>query len=323
MRCRSGLWLCTLWLAIAFPAAGADPAPRLAEGDVGTISFPSAGTIVPTGARTPMALKEATVTLTGELRFPDGAGPFPAVILAHGCAGNGYADKTWGPVLRQWGYATFVVDSFGGRRLKEVCGDVSRLYPVQRLPDVYGALRVLVTHPRIAADRVALMGFSHGGIVTVSAATVWARDTFAPEGRPRFRAFFPVYPYCNAGVPEYEAISAPMRIHAGAIDDWTPAAPCVALAERLRANGFDAEALVHANAHHGFDDPFGATTTLPSVINVGACFPRYESILGPSTLPNPWAGCAKKGATVGRNPKAIEAAQAALRAQLESLLAPR
>jgi dienelactone hydrolase len=310
-------------LGAAAAVAATDARQQLSDADAGKITFLSAGSIVKAADRAPMAFRDAPVTLTGELRFPEGAGPFPAVVMAHGCAGIGFSDVTWVPVLLQWGYATFVVDSLGGRRIPSLCDDVSRLFPVQRVPDVYGALRLLATHPKIAADRLALMGWSHGGLVTLSAATAWARDTYAADGKPHFRAFFPFYPYCNAGVPEYDAISAPMRIHIGALDDWTPAKPCSDLAERLRSKGFDAETTVYPDAHHGFDDPFGATTKLPSVANVAACFPKYDSILGPSTLANPWAGCAKRGATVGRKPAAIQAARDALRPQLDELLAKR
>jgi dienelactone hydrolase len=263
------------------------------------------------------------IALTGELRLPQGPGPFPAVILAHGCMGNGYAENTWEPQLRQWGYATFVVDSLGGRRLKEVCREFWKLYAVERVPDVYGALRRLATDPRIDANRIALMGFSHGGITALSAATAWARDTFAAQGQPRFRAFFPVYPYCNAIVPEYDTISAPLRIHAGALDDWTPAAPCERLSTELRRRGFDADTTVHPDAHHAFDAPYGSVVSLPWVTNLAACFPRYLSILGPATVPDPYSACARRGATAGRSPRAIAAMRRVLEAELGMLLAPR
>lgn len=310
------------WLLACSCALAANDLAKLTEADAGKITFLSAGSIEKRG-ESAFEINEKSLTLTGELRFPDGAGPFPAVILMHGCAGLGYAEVTWAPRLRQWGYATFIVDSLGPRRIASLCDDVARLFPVQRVPDAYGALRLLATHPKIAADRIALMGFSHGGILTLSAATIWAQQKFAPNDKVRFRAFFPFYPYCNAIVPEYDEISAPMRVHTGTADDWTPAKPCAALVERLRAKGFDAEIATYADAHHGFDDPFGSVTRLPNVSNVGACTPQYESILGPATKANPWAGCIKRGATVGRNPKAIEAAQETLRKQLEQLLASK
>lgn len=305
----------------ACPVLAADDIKsRLTEKDTGKIVFHSVGSIVRTSDKVAMSLQDTPVKLTGELRFPDGPGPFPAVILAHGCAGKGYGDATWFPALRQWGYATFIVDSLEGRGIVSLCDNVAKLYPVQRVPDVYGALRVLATHPKIAPDRIALMGFSHGGILTISASTQWARETYAPGDSPHFRAFFPVYPYCNSVVPEWEAVSAPVRVHTGALDDWTPAKPCEAWTERLRANGFDAAITVYPDAHHGFDDPFGSVTRLPSAANVGRCTPRFKSILGPSETENPFAGCAKRGATVGRNVNAIKAAQGVVKEQLEALL---
>lgn len=304
--------------SLVAPACAAEPS---AHQDVLRKSFDTAGSIVARGPRDAMELRTESLMLTGELRLPRGAGPFPAVILAHGCMGNGYAEHTWAPQLRDWGFATFVVDSLGGRGLKDVCGDFQKLYAIQRVPDVYGALRSLATEPRIDAGRIALMGFSHGGITTLSAATNWARDAFAPTGQPRFRAFFPVYPYCNAIVPEYEAISAPLRIHAGALDDWTPASPCVSLTAELRRHGFDAGTTVHAGAHHAFDAPFGSVVSLPWVTNLAACFPRYLSILGPSEQPEPYATCIRQGATAGRNTRSIEAMRQVLKGELVTLLA--
>jgi dienelactone hydrolase len=70
------------------------------------------------------------------------------------------------------------------------------------------------------------MSFSHGGRLTLDALTVWAKETFAPLGQPGFRAFLSFYPPCNIVYPERERIAAPLRIHTGELDDWTPAAPC-------------------------------------------------------------------------------------------------
>lgn len=314
---------CAFLLVLLTGAAFAADAPKTALGqnDAGKVYFSTAGSILQAGSRVAMKIQEAPTTLSGDLKFPDGPGPFPAVIFAHGCAGNGYAEKTWTPLLLQWGYATFAVDSFSDRRIwSGICEDVSRLFPVQRIPDVYGALRILASHPKVKPDRIALMGFSHGGIVTMHAATQWAQDTFAAEGRPRFRAYFPIYPYCNPIIPEWEAVTAPVRVHTGALDDWTPAKPCQDWAERLRAKGFDVTVTIYPDAHHAFDDPFGAPVKVPKVINLANCFPKYKSILGPSEEDNPFAKCANRGATVGRNVKAIKTAEVELHTQLDQLV---
>src|SRR2546428_15908 len=55
------------------------------------------------------------VVLAGALRSPSGRGPFPAVILMHGCGGVGNAETGWVSPLRAAGNAAVVVDSFGGR----------------------------------------------------------------------------------------------------------------------------------------------------------------------------------------------------------------
>src|SRR5262245_24930116 len=56
------------------------------------------------------------VALDGYLLKPEGAGPFPAAVLMHGCAGIiPSIDGVWAERLRDWGYATLLVDSFATR----------------------------------------------------------------------------------------------------------------------------------------------------------------------------------------------------------------
>lgn len=289
--------------------------PPPAPDDTGVLSFQTAGTIE--RARGRFQVQAAPATISGELRFPPGRGPFPAIVLAHGCNGNRGVEPNWGEALRSWGYATFVIDSFSGRGLGEVCTNGATLVPLQRVPDAYGALRFVAAHPRIDPGRVALMGFSHGGALAMLASTAWARETYAPAGQPAFRAFFAFYPNCNAAFPERNRVSAPVRIHAGGLDDWTPARPCAELAASLGAAGQDVAIEVYPGAHHAFDQARGAHF-LPKVGNGADCFPQMASILGPVISGSP--SCVKRGATIAGNPEAAAEARRILRAQLNALL---
>lgn len=307
---------CAADAIVTAPAPGPAPAAEAA----GILRIPSAGS-VQRGANGRFFLSDEPVVLSGELRFPDGKGPFPAVILAHGCngLGNGGIERNWGSVLRGWGYATFNVDSFRDRGISEVCTQVGVLTPLQRVPDAYGALRLLAAHPRIDPARIVLMGFSHGGALTMLASTAWAKEAYAPGGAPSFRAFVPFYPNCNGTFPERMRVAAPVRIHTGAADDWTPAQPCAELAASLKAAGQDVEIHVYPGAHHGFDLAPARTLHRPNVNNGADCYPRSPSILGPVSRASV-AGCLKKGATIAGNPSAAGQARENLRVQLGQLM---
>jgi dienelactone hydrolase len=243
----------------------------------------------------------------------------------HGCSGLPTRSvSVWQPLLVSWGYATFVVDSFGGRGLRGVCGNALKLTGAERIPDAYGALALLARHPRIDPHRVALMGFSHGGIATLGAASTWARRRYAPPDGPAFRAFVPFYPYCNAIVPEMsEGVAAPVRLHIGELDDWTPARSCRDLGALARAMGYDFRVTVYAGARHGFDAVgLRPEIYLRNVDNAAACTPRLASMMGPILNLFELIGCMKKGATVGHDPDATALAHANVRRDLATLLAP-
>jgi dienelactone hydrolase len=321
----------SLLIALVFCAAQAQNPDSikttLSQNDAGTIWFRSAKPLViaresqdGSSTRTPgfTLLTDQSIPLSGELAFPAGQGPFPVIVLAHGCAGIGHADKAWVPLLREWGYATFVVDSFRPRGFVSICEDLRRLRPLQRLPDIYGALSVLATHPKIDANRIVLMGASHGGLLTLDAATQWAKDTFASPGGGGFRAFIAMYPYCNVSAPELNSIYAPLRIHSGELDDWTPTKPCQEYVDSLKASGQSADIEVYPNAHHAFDDPSLPLIKLPNVPSVAKCRWRGSSILE-SMTPEP-ASCISRGVTLGYSSIATDTARLNVRAQLAELL---
>jgi dienelactone hydrolase len=316
-------WFLT-WALVAAVSVGCAPSltdvkPALAASDSGTVWFATAGTLVPSPDGSRYEPGEPVV-LSGILEFPRGAGPVPAVILAHGCSGIGQHVAGWASLLRDWGYATFALDSFHGRGLREVCSSALTLIGTQRIPDAYGALRLLSTHPRIDASRVALMGFSHGGILTLGASTQWAKDTYASAGRPAFRAFLPFYPYCNTIYPGRERIAAPLRIHTGELDDWTPSAPCAQLVDAMRAAGHDATIDIYPRAHHAFDNSRLGLLHLPNADNAGHCVFHAGSIVGPFPPRADVAGCLRKGATIGGNAEAAAMARRNVRTQLAALL---
>jgi dienelactone hydrolase len=68
--------------------------------------------------------------LVRRLERPDGPGPFPAVIVLHGCSGPHRKDADWAAWLRREGYVAVVTDSFRPRGVPaDPFSAVVALYP--------------------------------------------------------------------------------------------------------------------------------------------------------------------------------------------------
>jgi dienelactone hydrolase len=174
----------------------------------------------PTEAGLPLGIpvtEPQAATLTGELFTPSGGGPHPTVILLHGCNGVGPAVKAWALWLRSEGYAALVLDSFSARGLHTVCGNPRPLMGDVRAHDVFAAAARLKTLDSVDGNRIAAMGFSHGGWTALWA---WRMQARHPEAR--IKALIALYPACGGGLPEGEA--PPLLMLLGGQDDWTPAA---------------------------------------------------------------------------------------------------
>lgn len=200
-------------------------------------------------AAAPRRLEGAELVL--QLEKPDGPGPFPAVILMHGCAGPKRKDRAWAAFLRREGYVALVTDSFGPRGVKELCGSRDQRAPTSRdrAGDAAAARRWLAAQPFVDPARIALMGFSHGGKTVLRAAV---RGAGAPGGEPPFAAVIALYPPCFPLGPE-QTLQSPLLLLVAGDDDWAPPERCQAFAAAARARGQESSLVVYPGALHGFD----------------------------------------------------------------------
>jgi dienelactone hydrolase len=183
--------------------------------------------------------------IKGWIYKPAGAGPFPAIILAHSCAGTNPHTDGWGKLLVSWGYLVLAPDSFGPRGEKAVCTRPGAVTPNMRVADVAGALAFLAARPDVVPGKIGIIGHSHGGSTVVRSAQ--KRFGLAQRGLAGGVAY---YPGCNMAFDF--GIDIPVLLLAGDKDDWTPADHCRRLVASLSRPDL-VEAVYYPNAYHSFD----------------------------------------------------------------------
>jgi len=185
---------------------------------------------------------------TGALYKPDGPGPFPAVVVLHGCNGVSPHMQAWAQRLNRWGYAAVVVDSFGPRGYPEgVCAKGLLVPPELRARDAFAAAAWLRSQPFVDGAHIGVVGFSHGGWTIMRAILETAvREADATP----FQAAVAYYPYCAfSRVP----IASDTLILIGDADDWTPAPRCTSYVAAQIAPPHALDIKVYPRATHAFD----------------------------------------------------------------------
>lgn len=225
---RAGLWLTLVALAVSSCAT------------------------LPTEHRFSVPGRNAPVQITGELYRPEGGGPFPAVILLHGSEGvaprftrgrDSYAE--WARWIGAQGYVTFIVDSFSDRNLQWRGYGITTVYSPERAFDILGAVKYLKTLPFVRADKIGVIGWSHGG-----GAVLGARNRQQRHADLRLQAMVAFYPPCRDVA--WLSGTTPLLILIGKEDLLTPAEDCRLLIEEGQAQA-PIEFVAYPNAHHAFD----------------------------------------------------------------------
>ncbi|WP_395646866.1 dienelactone hydrolase family protein [Terricaulis sp.] len=202
---------------------------------------------------------------------PEGPGPFPVVIMLHGCGGRRPFHDDIAAMLAREGAAAIVVDSFAPRRISRiqaystVCTG-ARLQGRERAGDLYAALEYARQQRWADPERLIAAGWSHGGwtIIDGMAMRSGAEMTRATgltdlpaEPMTGVTSTLLAYPYAGIGSlaarREWRIHPHSVAILAGRdyIVGWKM--PREAL-ERQRARGADLEILFFENSTHAFED---------------------------------------------------------------------
>lgn len=202
-----------------------------------------------------------TATAQGQLLMPPpmatGAA-LPAVVLVHGSGGVYREELTyWARLLNEQGMAALVIDVFSPRGVNSTGKDQSLVPFAADTADAFAALRMLASHPGIDPRRIAVVGFSRGGITAVRSAVEPIIQGSAPAGL-RFAAHVALYSGGCANTLSVMAApgvfsKAPMLFVHGDADDYADMSDCQAYAGRISGAGTPAAFVVLPGARHKFD----------------------------------------------------------------------
>lgn len=220
---------------------------------------------------------DAVIVMPG-FWFPATApAPAPAVVLLHGCSGPydragrlTVRLRDYAALLNALGLHALVVDSLTPRGETELCTqptDRRSISQLHRRRDALGALQWLAAQPGVDASRLGLIGWSHGGSTVLATLQRGQAEVAAQPVRPAFAVAF--YPGCADALRRRWQPAAPLLMLLGDADDWTPAAPCQALARQAGTPAVQLE--TYAGAHHGFDGtaPLRLLRNVPNGVNPG------------------------------------------------------
>ena len=208
--------------------------------------------------------------ISGYLSKPDGDGPFPAVVLLHGCAGLGLDTaykvdfknlQQYQVALREAGFVSLIVDTYGSRGMSTdqlwttSCGGKDK---PERHIDLSGAIHYLkklsYVKPKIGA-----VGQSQGGRMAI-VASGWEER---PNRKQLLTAAVAVYPSCILRRPS--VVRIPLLILIGDADLITPAEHCQnwvdayerELGDELDENGQPVgmvpEIVIYPGVYHEYD----------------------------------------------------------------------
>lgn len=227
-----------------------------------------------------------SVTVSGVLLRPRGRGPFPGVVLNHGyiepsvyVTGQGLArEQVW---LAEAGFAVLHTD-YRGHAGSDPAGDLERETRLGYTRDSVHAVLALEREPYVDPDRMAMLGRSMGGGVTlnalvaypdlVEAAVIYASVSssyldnlrhFTRPNRPdAVRALYAEFgtprqsPDFYAGLSartHFDRIDVPVLMHHGTDDETCPFPWARETERRLLRAGVDARLDVYPGERHSFE----------------------------------------------------------------------
>jgi dienelactone hydrolase len=219
----------------------------------------------------------APVLLPGYWFAAPTTGRAPAWVLLHGCGGPYAREAALSSRMRQYarllneqGMHALVLDSLTPRGERELCTQRAgerKVTQTQRRRDALGALEWLAARSDVDRARLGLLGWSNGGSTVLAATNLAHPEVAAASVRASHAVAF--YPGCADEERRGYQPSGPLLLLLGEADDWTPAAPCKALAAHAATPTPQLHS--YAGAFHGFDGtaPLRLRSDVPGGANPG------------------------------------------------------
>ncbi|WP_440958218.1 dienelactone hydrolase family protein [Oceanicaulis sp. LC35] len=221
-------------------------------------------------ARKPFADHVAFMEPYVRVSYPPGDGPFPAVLLFHGCGGVRQVTENYAALAVKSGVAAVIVDSLRARTisyeeaLAQVCTG-RKLWGRERAADVYAALELIRQDRKIVSDKLALAGWSHGGWTLLDALTL-AQMKLPPDGlsdapEEPFKGVtgvFLIYPYVSGPSLAVRNDWLPDMPIEGVLverDSMASEADASVVFSRARQHGAPVSWSVLGGVTHAFDEP--------------------------------------------------------------------
>jgi dienelactone hydrolase len=257
-------------------------------------------------------------TIYGKLMMPDTvSGKIPAVVIMHASGGVfPWREIAMAQTLNKNQIAAFIPYSFEARGVVDAGKTAGTGITFgMRLADAFSALKLLATHPDIDPQKIGIMGYSSGGVVSLLSGDKAIINKISPKGLS-FAAHVNIYTTASIIFKNPQPSQAPMLFLMGEKDDICPLDMVMAYAEKLGSLGGKISTIVYPGAYHVFDSP-SEVRYISHYENDGKCqFPidangmMLDMVSHEKFREKDWpehiSACSTMGVHFGRDQKAAE-----------------
>jgi dienelactone hydrolase len=240
---------------------------------------------------------------------------YPLMLILHSSGGINHRDWFFARTLNAMGVATFVVDSFGPRKLIKVYEDKRSFGDREQAIDALAALAALRQDNRLDLKHIAAMGRSLGGQTAVRLSLKAGRVSL-PQG-PTLELALAVTPGCTSQYTDGELTHGTEVWFLLADHDMSPHQRCITYAEKMITAHSNAHYKVYPDTFHTFDGSAQPVWHANEEVYANCANDRSTSgrvvrldtgavLLKKKDWDQFFATCLHRGAWVGGNPGATQ-----------------
>jgi dienelactone hydrolase len=202
------------------------------------------------------------LTLRGTLALPDGAGPFPGVLIGHEGPGLDDVQRGRAAEIAALGYVGFALDYHGPHspftdraRMTQRLDHLSA-HPEESRALAHAGLDVLLAESAVDGSRVAAIGYCYGATIVLE---------LARSGAP-LRAVVGFHPGLRTIRPQDASnITGRVLMFVGADDPIIPPEHRFEFEQEMRDGGVDWQLVLYGGVQHSFTHPLASRAGVPGI----------------------------------------------------------